>query len=94
MAKKPPKKSKLRNIEMGRVPSPTETKDAKFSRLATKRVNAALGKIKLIGNLAGPGYSYTPEQVEKIAGVLNEAVKFTMNRFTKTSKEHAEQVLI
>lgn len=66
-----------------------ETKGAKFSRLASKRVTVALAKIKLIGNLSGSGYEYTPEQVAKIATALKDAVVSTVAKFDKTAKKDA-----
>lgn len=67
-----------------------ETKAQKFSRLATKRVNTALAKIKLIGNLAGAGYEYTPEQVGTITRALAETCKATLAKFDKTAKKEVE----
>lgn len=63
---------------------PDETKEQKFKRLADKRVNTALKKIKLIGNLSGSGYSYTEEQITKINDALADCVESTMGRFDKT----------
>lgn len=67
-----------------------ETKAQKFSRLATKRVNTALAKIKLIGNLAGAGYEYTPEQVGTITKALAETCKATLAKFDKSAKKEVE----
>lgn len=63
-----------------------ETKEAKFARLATKRVNAALVKIRLIGNLSGPGYVHTPEQITAINAALSSAVTAAMQAFSRTAK--------
>ena len=38
-----------------------ETKEQRFQRLATKRTQAALQKIRLITNLTSSSYAYTPE---------------------------------
>ena len=53
---------------------PGETKEQRFQRLATKRTQAALQKIRLISNLTSSSYAYTPEQAAKILGALREAV--------------------
>jgi hypothetical protein len=46
----------------------TETKAAKFSRLASARVRRAVKKaINLVGALASAQYEKTPAQVEKMA---------------------------
>ena len=60
-----------------------ETKEQKFSRLATKRTQAALGKIKLIGNLASSSYGYTNEQAGTIIGSLRQAIDQLENRFNR-----------
>lgn len=74
--------------------APQETKAQKFSRLATARVNTALAKIRLIANLSGPGYEYTPEQVSKIESNLNDTVSETMGRFSRKEKSAIEKVTI
>ena len=65
-----------------------ETKEQRFQRLASKRTQAALQKIRLLGNLTSSSYAYTPEQAGKIIGALREAVgtveaKFNRVRGTK-----------
>jgi len=61
----------------------TESKEAKFKRLAEKRVNVALQKIRLLGNLASPSYSYSPEQVEKIIVALTASIAEAEEKFQK-----------
>lgn len=69
-----------------------ETKAQKFVRLAEKRVPAAIKKIMLIGNLSGPGYDPTAEQIKKIEDALATAVEATMARFVpKTPEAKAAQ---
>lgn len=65
------------------IGAPGETKEQKFQRLATKRTQAALQKIRLITNLTGSGYAYTPEQAAKILGSLREAVDALEARFNR-----------
>ena len=67
-----------------------ESKADKFKRLASKRVVNAISKVELITNLAGSGYEYTPEQVEKILGALQGSVDkvkaaFSKQKFEKTN---------
>lgn len=63
---------------------PGETKEQRFKRLGGKRVNAALVKIRLIGNLASSNYECTAEQVKKITdslhGAVNEVEKLFIRR--------------
>lgn len=60
-----------------------ESKEDKFRRLAERRVNSALDKIRLIGNLASPQYAYTPEQIEKIIVSLQAAIAEMEEKFQK-----------
>jgi len=60
-----------------------ETKEQKFVRLATKRTQAALGKIRLLSNLTSSSYRYTPEQAAKIVGSLRQAVTEVENKFNR-----------
>ena len=62
---------------------PGETKEQKFQRLATKRTQAALQKIRLLTNLTGSGYAYTPEQSAKILGALRASVDALEARFNR-----------
>lgn len=57
-------------------------KRAKFVELANKRVNAAIKKISLIGNLsAKSSYEFTAADVEKIHAALLSEVDAAMARF-------------
>jgi len=58
-----------------------ETKEQKFKRLAEVRINKALDKIRLIGNLASPQYAYTPVDIERIMLALNNSVAEVEEKF-------------
>ena len=60
-----------------------ETKEQRFQRLATKRTKAALEKIRLLTNLTGSSYAYTPEQAAKITGALRAAVDVVEAKFNR-----------
>ena len=60
-----------------------ETKEQRFQRLATKRTQAALQKIRLITNLTSSIYAYTPEQAAKIIGALRAAVDVVEAKFNR-----------
>ena len=60
-----------------------ETKEQRFQRLATKRTQAALQKIRLLGNLTTSSYAYTPDQAAKIIGALRAAVGTVEAKFNK-----------
>ena len=65
------------------VPGKEESKSDKFKRLAEPRVDNTLKKIKILGNLAGSGYEYNPEQVEKILTSLKAAIGEVEQKFQK-----------
>ena len=60
-----------------------ETKEEKFARLATKRTQAALTKIRLLGNLTGSSYRYTEDQAGKIITTLRQAIDEVDGKFKK-----------
>lgn len=64
-----------------------ETPEQKFKRLATARMNNALKKIKLIGNLSAPAYKYTEEEIAKIVQGLKSAVNEVEAKFVKGKKK-------
>ena len=65
-----------------------ESKEEKFRRLGELRVNAALDKIRLLGQLSNRGnYDYTDEQVEAIFKALNKAISETKAKFREGSKD-------
>jgi uncharacterized protein YeeX (DUF496 family) len=54
----------------------------KFERLAEKRVNEGLKKIRLIGNLSNKNnYDYTEEHVKQIIDALENEMRVLKNRF-------------
>ena len=61
-----------------------ESKGDKFVRLGTKRVQTALSKIGLIGNLASSSYQYTDEQAERIVAQLRKSVDEVEAKFKRT----------
>ena len=66
-----------------------ETRQEKFKRLATKRTNAALESLRLLGNLSNrANYDYTDEEVRKIFKAIDKQLRTTKLRFsTKKSKK-------
>lgn len=54
---------------------------ANFDRLAEARMNTALDKIALIGNLASPSYSYTPEKIKVMYDAMVKEVNGVFSRF-------------
>lgn len=81
--KKEVKQSPERSEEQSPERSKGESPEDKFKRLASLRTQNALKKIKLLGNLSGPGYKCTEEQINKIISALRSAVDEVEARFKK-----------
>ncbi len=60
-----------------------ESKADRFKRLSEPRVNNAVKKIEIIGNLAGSSYEFTAAEVEKILTILKSAVGEVEAKFQK-----------
>ncbi len=60
-----------------------ETKEDRSLRLATARMLTALDKIRLIGNLAGPTYSFTTAQVAAMETALLNGVNDSIGKLRK-----------
>jgi hypothetical protein len=73
---------KTRKVRVSRVPE-NETKQQKFTRLATARVNKVRKALDQIGLLGGASYDSTEEQRVKIADALKECMDFNLNRLSK-----------
>jgi len=71
----------MANEDVKKVDS--ESPEEKFRRLASKRVNAALKKIQLLGNLSRSQYKYDSDQAQKIIDALKSAVSDVEAKFTK-----------
>lgn len=78
----------------------TETKSEKFYRLRDKRLPKIVAAIKLIGNLAGPGYEYTVTEAQEIISAIDTqtaalARKFKIASFDKpTAAEHLDPAIL
>lgn len=60
-----------------------ETKEQRFIRVVTPRVQQALKKIAVISNCTSPAYGYAPEQANKIIQALLGAVTTLKAKFDK-----------
>ena len=59
-----------------------ESKNEKFKRIATKRVQNAISKIECIGNLSSSAYQYSQEEIDKIFSSLQQTLDSTRKSFT------------
>lgn len=73
----------MADIEIEPGGSAEESKADKFKRLAEHRVNSAVAKIGLIGNLASSSYEFNAAQVEKILATLKLTVEEVEKKFQK-----------
>lgn len=65
----------------------TETKREAFLRLATKRTNAVMEKIRVLSNCANPyAYEYTEEDVRRIFGAIEAELKTGRAKFQGTNR--------
>ena len=66
-----------------------DEKQAKFRKLAEKRVNNVIKNIQLIGNLSNTSaYSYTEEEVKKMFKTLKEEISVAEAKFKAKGKNN------
>jgi hypothetical protein len=59
-----------------------EAKREAFKRLAERRTNAILDRIRVLGNLSNPyAYEYSDEDVRLIFGTIEQELKVTRLKF-------------
>ena len=64
----------------------TEAKDARFRRLAEKRANVVLDRLRLLGQLSDKrNYDYNDEQVDKIFRAIDGEIKTVKAKFRNGS---------
>lgn len=71
-----------RKVRVSKVPE-GETKEQKFVRLATARVQKVRKALDQVGLLGGASYVSTEAQRKKIAEALTESLEFNLNRLEK-----------
>lgn len=65
----------------------SETKDEAFRRLATKRTNAVIDKLRVLGHCANPWlYDYSDEDVKRIFRAIDVEVKAVKAKFRNSSR--------
>ncbi len=64
-----------------------ETKEARFLRIATPRVNKVINAIQVLSNCSGSAYGYTEDQVKNMFDAIQEALDNAQAQFQpKTAK--------
>lgn len=65
-----------------------ETRNERFRRIATKRTNEILEKIRILGNCSNrSSYEYTEEEVNKIFSEIEKQLKFIKAKFLAEKRE-------
>ena len=65
-----------------------ETRNERFRRIASKRTNEILEKIRILGNCANKSsYEYTEDEVNKIFNEIEKQLKFTKAKFLAGKRE-------
>lgn len=68
-----------------------EQKKERFKRLATKRTNAVLKQLKILGNCSNRQlYEYSEDQIDKIFSTIDKKVKEIKNKFYFPKKNSFE----
>jgi len=68
---------------MGKSAKTRENRRQRFKRLAEKRTNAIIKKIRLLGNCSNrSSYDYNEQEINKIFSALEREVKAAKARFT------------
>ena len=64
-----------------------ESKHEAFQRLATKRTNAVMEKLRVLSNCANPyAYEYTEEDVRKVFGAIEQELRSAKLKFSNHRK--------
>lgn len=68
----------------------SETKNQAFHRLAQARKEALIDKIRLFGQLSGPSYDWTPDEVWVYFGEITQALEAALARFQEQKRWQGE----
>lgn len=65
-----------------------ESRNQRFKRIASKRTNDILEKIRILGNCSNKSsYEYTEEEINKIFSELDKQLKLTKGKFLAGKRE-------
>jgi CHASE1-domain containing sensor protein len=77
---------------MGALKMTTETdrlaeKQEAFRKLAERRTNAVLERIRILGNLANrAAYEYSDDEIRRIFAAIEQELRLTKSKFQATKK--------
>jgi hypothetical protein len=64
-----------------------ETREERFKRVATRRTNEILNRIRILGNCSNKSsYAYTDEEVNKIFVAIEKELRIEKSKFASTKK--------
>jgi len=67
----------------------SESKEEAFRRLATKRTNAVLERIRVLGHCANPQlYQYSEEDVRKIFHAIEKELRIVKTKFQNSTRSN------
>jgi len=65
----------------------TESKHEAFRRLATKRTNTVIERLRILGHCANPWqYEYSEEEIKKIFRAIDAELRVVKTKFRNSSK--------
>lgn len=65
-----------------------ETRHERFKRVASKRTNEILEKIRILGNCSNKSsYEYTEEEINKIFSEIDKQLKLTKAKFVAGKRQ-------
>lgn len=65
----------------------TKIKSERFKRLASKRTNEVLDRLRILGNCADSrSYAYSEDEIDKIFRAIDEQAKIVRAKFKKPKK--------
>ena len=68
-----------------------ESKNERFKRIATKRTNEILEKIRILGNCSNKSsYEYSEEEINKIFSEIDKQLRLTKAKFLAGKRERFE----
>lgn len=68
-----------------------ETKEERFIRIATPRVNKCIAAVQILSNCSGSAYGYTEDQVKNMFDAIQEALDNAQAQFQPKQKDEKNQ---
>jgi len=65
-----------------------ETREERFRRVASRRTNEILSRIRILGNCSNKSaYSYTEEDIQRIFSAIEKKLRISKAKFHNTKKD-------